>query len=210
MKKSIIFVSGYARAGKSTFINYAESLGHGAESTSKILYEVATNILVQLFGFSQRKAESILADKTASFSWRCWWNTDDSYGNNSLSKVPHRSFLIKVAERILVPVFGRELFARQSVIRALRNDSALVFVETIGGDEFDASLVALDETVGRLPEAQQPKVFKVNVRSPQEERDADYRQLLPHGLEIWNYYTEGYSSDIRSLIQTIQEIHDDE
>lgn len=207
MRKTIVFVSGHARSGKSTLMRHVKSKGYGTHSTSAILYEVAIRILVNLFGLTTDKAAKALENKATRFIFRGWWGSSNGAQTSGL-ELPHREFLITIAEKILVPVFGRELFSRAVVKRCLKDDSEIVFAETIGGEEFNKALDAIDEITGRWSEAQQPLILKVNVRSQYEEPEADGRKLLDGGLTINNNRDGVFIDDIDELLDEVEIVHE--
>jgi hypothetical protein len=106
--KKILFIGGYARAGKSRAMNHLQSLGAECFSTSKLLDEVldtinmAYGLDLNLSGHEDRRREKI-----------------------------------KLAEEILVPIFSRQLFAAGVVARVVSSSSDTVAIETIGGEEFE-------------------------------------------------------------------------
>jgi hypothetical protein len=187
MQKTIVFVGGYARSGKTTALSYLAEQGYGTVSTSAILYEFAANLFSGITDWKTDEATKVLADKSSSFeiSFTAYHGREENCSSFS-GFFPHRKFIIALAEDVLVKTFGRQIFARTATIRALQSDSPLVFVETVGGEEFSQMLLALNEITGTEPEETQPTLIKLNMRRTEEQAGVDIRQLLTTDLEIWS------------------------
>lgn len=146
--KTIICIGGYARSGKTTTIEILESLGVPVFSASRFLHQVV------------EQAEKAL------------WNPFELYDD----VMTDRAKCICMAEEILIPVFGRKLFAHAMYDGAISTPEETVAIETIGGQEFQEFKML----------ARGHRLECWNVRSEREKSGVDIRQLLPEGQDIWN------------------------
>lgn len=163
MPKKLLVIGGYSKAGKTSSINYLENV-HGAVvvSTSAMLHAVSS----KLNGWN-----SYDIDKSHPISI------------NGVKYPTYRDYLIWLAEEVLVPIFGREIFGITAAIRAISGleDSDLVVVESVGGEEyefFERHLSFLDTS----------DVVKVNVNILRDGRNGgdDLRVPLPNAVNVAN------------------------
>jgi hypothetical protein len=146
----VLFIGGYSRVGKSTTINYLKSQGIPCYSTSALLHQVYQNL-----------------DITGLLSSRRAWDEEN--------KPELRQELITLAESVLVPVFGREIFSHTIIRQANLSTAPLVVIETIGGEEFKLGLEVIKKPY-----------LCWNIRRDGELKGVDIRELLEGGEDIWN------------------------
>lgn len=168
--KIIVFVGGYAEAGKTTTLNRLKDEGLTVFSSSELLHSVTWRIVAGILGTDKANQ---LENKAKNYSLKTLLGIDDTV----------RGLYILIAEAILVPVFGREIFAHTVARKALQASDDLVFIETIGGREHALA----EEHIQLLnPTA---LVLNLNLRRVGENKEADSRQLLPDlegkTIEIW-------------------------
>ena len=195
MKRVFVFVGGYPRCGKTTFMNYVrESCGYYGNSTSEILYDFTSKLMGSWFDFDDSDMLAALKEKDNRFTMKL----EDDY-TGVYDPLPgewaQRELLIKTAEEALVPVFGRELFARASVINAMKSGQPICFLESIGGEEYAAARYTIDQIHAYMPRKQQPIVMNINLRRHDESEveKLDIRELLPGAYDLYhkcdsNYY----------------------
>jgi hypothetical protein len=147
---TVLFIGGFSRAGKSTTIDYLKSQGIPCYSTSALLHQTYQNLY-----------KSELLDSSH------YWVEDN--------KPELRQELITLAESVLVPVFGREVFSHTVIRQANLSTAPLVVIETIGGEEFKLGLEVL-----RKP------YLCWNIRREGELKGVDIRELLEGGEDTWN------------------------
>ncbi len=92
-----------------------------------------------------------------------------------------RELKIKTAEGVIVPHLGRESLVR-AVVRNIDTSNRIVFIESIGGEEYAMLTSALCERYCRSWD-------NVNIRRLSELPGIDIRQLLPGARDIWNSFT---------------------
>ena len=150
MKQPVIF-SGYARSGKTTTGDILQELGYKKVSTSDALHQVTRLFFLIFLGldidtyYKDKIALTIRSEsKLLNIAQVAFWTN-------------YREVLKAIAEKILVPVFGREIFAIYALKRIKKHmaNNELVFFETIGGDEFNV----FSYYAGDMP------VLKMNIRS---------------------------------------------
>jgi len=159
--KNVIVLSGYARSGKTTFARIGKDLGYTTLSTSALLHK-----------FVRMLFESLLHLEI---------NTNDKKGIHAISLVYNnignrflawsgRDLLILIAEKCLVPVFGRELFAH-TVARSINNEAEGNFIyEAFNREECDLFIDYLEKRYINFT--------VVTIRSDKEEMTVDTRELL--------------------------------
>lgn len=150
MRTRIIFIGGYARSGKSSAISYLRN-HHGLVclSTSECLHQVKDRLL-------------------------------DTFPEiaRPTNKEQERSLCIKIAEGLLVPIYGREIFANW-VVQQIQPGQTYI-VETIGGVEH----TLLKDTIKRA--LTRVDIDEVNIRRGSERIGVDIRKLLENGIELYN------------------------
>lgn len=163
MPKKLLVIGGYSKAGKTSSINYLENV-HGAVvvSTSAMLHAVSS----KLNGWN-----SYDIDKSHPISI------------NGVKYPTYRDYLIWLAEEVLVPIFGREIFGITAANKAVRGleDNDLVVVESVGGEEyefFEKHLSFIDTS----------DATKVNINVVREGRNGgdDLRVPLPDAATLTN------------------------
>jgi hypothetical protein len=146
----VLFIGGYARTGKSEAISYLKSQEIPCYSTSDLLHQTYQNLYEGGLLYPNR-----------------YWGEDE--------KPELRQELITLAESVLVPVFGREIFSHTVIRQANLSPAPLVVIETIGGEEFKL-----------MGEALQKPYLCWNIRREGELKGVDIRELLERGEDIWN------------------------
>lgn len=170
----IVTYSGYARAGKTTFINPAlELLGYEVLSTSVILHQFAQKVADSLFN---QQLDTL--DKSNTLHMQLIDNT-----GLHQSTMETRDFLITLAESCIVPVFGRSCIVRVVATKASRllSEGKLVAIETIGGSEYNLLLDLLSEEG-----INHADIVEFNVRREGELAGVDVRELIPYAVDIEN------------------------
>jgi hypothetical protein len=147
---TVLFIGGYSRTGKSETLKYLKSQGIPCYSTSALLHQVYQNLL-----------------DTGMLDAKAIWDEED--------KPELRRELTTLAEKVLVPVFGREAFSHTVIRQANLSSAPLVVIETIGGEEFKLGLEPL-----------QKPYLCWNIRREGELKGVDIRELLEGGEDIWN------------------------
>ncbi len=174
MSKELLVIGGFSKTGKTSAISYLEKV-HGASvvSTSVMLHAVSS----VLNGWD---SYSIDKDKAITI--------------NGVEYSNYREYLIWLAEEVLVPIFGREIFGITAAIQAMRalEDNDCVVVESVGGEEyefFEKHLHSFDIS----------DVVKVNINLVREGREGgdDLRQPLPDACTLVN------NSDRNNLYNTL-------
>lgn len=161
----IIFIGGWARSGKSSTLNYLKTQGIPTYSTSALLHQTYRRLI-------EAKLKSFKRDF-------------DIYDGNSKAEL--RQELITLAEDVLVPIFGREIFAHTIIRQANLDPAPIVAVETIGGEEFRLGLEMVEK-----------EYVCWNIRRDSELKGVDLRELLEGGVDIWN---NGSLSDLSGRIE---------
>jgi NADPH-dependent 7-cyano-7-deazaguanine reductase QueF-like protein len=161
----IIFIGGYGRSGKSSTLEILKSLDIPCYSTSVLLHQTYRRLV-------EAKLKSFKLD----------FNMYD--GNN---KAEIRQELITLAEDVLVPTFGREIFAHTVIRQANLDPVPIVAVETVGGEEFRLGLEVIEK-----------EYVCWNIRRNSELKGVDLRKLLVKGVDIWN---NGSISDLSGRIE---------
>lgn len=174
MSKKLLVIGGFSETGKSSAISYLEEV-YGAEvvSTSGMLHAVSSALNHwDSYGIDKDKAITI----------------------NGVEYSTYRNYLIWLAEEVLVPIFGREIFgisASTKAMKALENKDCVV-VESVGGEEyefFEKHLYSFDIS----------DVTKVNINLVRDGREGgdDLRQPLPDACTLVN------NSDRNALYNTL-------
>ena len=192
----ILVVGGYARSGKSTLLEASKDVSKelvvSYVSTSQTLDEHAWNIYAAAAASCGRRAEfgseqfiSLLRSKA-----------DGILGFNS------RQFKIDVAEKIIVPLFGRDAGIVKPTVdemyKLYSQYARNVIIESIGGEEW--------EILERYLKGYQMDYVAFNVRSPEREQPGvDIRQLLPVELELVNDEPDifGWQEKSKSFLRSI-------
>jgi hypothetical protein len=149
----IIFIGGYSRAGKSSTLKILKNLEIPCYSTSALLHQTYQRLI-------KAKLKSFKLDY-------------EMYDGNNKAEI--RQELITLAEDVLVPTFGREIFAHTVILQANLDPAPIVAVETVGGEEFKLGLEVIEKTH-----------VCWNIRRDSELKGVDLRELLEGGVSIWN------------------------
>jgi hypothetical protein len=173
MNKWILVIGGYANSGKSTSIEHLSKLVP-VLSTSEKLYDVTADILINVLGFSYTKEEMKEILKNGKAAKILMFNSHEVPAYLDISV---RDLLIMIAEKCIVNNLGRQAFSG-SVINDIPEDSQIVAIESIGGEEYK-HLKALAEYKGF-------NVLPINIRSSGELKGVDIRELLPNAKTIEN------------------------
>jgi hypothetical protein len=177
MTLKVIIVGGYARAGKTTAIRLlSERLLCPVFSTSDLLHKTRHNLQAAFPELPQKL---------------------DTEGNRQLN--------IKIAEDVLIPIYGRRLFAHTvasdalKYYRELKTDrDVYVVTESIGGEEYvEMTNFFLEE----YRKGCKLRLYPINIRSLYEQPGIDKRELIPTFVEVQN---TGTIDDLRAqLNQTL-------
>ena len=148
-----IFIGGLARSGKSSTLEILKKLGIPCYSTSALLHQTYQKLI-------EAKLKSLKRDF-------------EMYDVNNKAEL--RQELITLAEDVLVPTFGREIFAHTVIRRANTDPAPIVAVETVGGEEFRLGLEVIKK-----------EWICWNIRRDSELKGVDLRELLEGAADIWN------------------------
>lgn len=165
-KKIIICIGGFSNSGKSTTVKILESLGVPVFSASRFLHK-AVDLANETF---------FKADRPDPINYR--WPTN-------------RQQCITMAEEILVPTFGRRLFAHAMFDGVIESPERIVAIESIGEAEW--------EEFAKLARGHHLEIW--NIRSLTEKPGIDIRELIPDGMDLWNTGT------IEDLEKRIAKLH---
>ena len=134
--KKLVILSGYARTGKTTALEVAEGLGYTVVSTSVLLHRFVNLLLTNLFGQSKS------VDTSCKKSLHRLETTFNKI--NTVMYLKSRDLLITVAEKCIVPVFGRDAFGLAAAKLVKGSDKDLFIYEAFNKEECDLFLHFLD------------------------------------------------------------------
>ena len=206
MTKKVIILSGYARSGKTTFLNVAKDLGCETVSTSAILHEFTKRLARYVLGINNLDTTDKRYPKILQYAFR---QNGGKLLHNIVSHTS-RDLLITVAEKCLVPVFGRDVFGLATAKRIKRSSADVAIYEAFNREECDAMLHFLDLQEGDY------ELYMMTVRSPKEQGGVDKRDLLhgeyptlmQHDDVIENDGTiEDYKYTVKEYIEWVQRSH---
>jgi hypothetical protein len=162
MSKNVLIICGYARTGKTSLISELSEEDWSVASSSNILTEVCEEIL------------RVFDRPSVDFKSKTGQIVAGSY------LYTPRAFKISIAEKVIVPILGREAMINAS-FRCCYKDN--IVCESIGGAELDMYLSYIRVN---YPGA---KVLVLNMRSALELKGVDIRELAtkeqcqPHVLK---------------------------
>lgn len=155
VKPVIIFVGGFSNAGKTTALDYLKTHNFYVYSPSVILHQLSDRVCSYLLGQEPIK-----------------------------DREEKRKLNITLAEDILIPVCGRDLFPTIVINRVLddiyQRDRKLIVIETIGGEEYSIMLDILDGHYGEFD------IYSWNIRRVEERPGVDIRKLIKDATNVWN------------------------
>ena len=96
---------------------------------------------------------------------------------NGRTKPQRRYLNILLAEDILKPYLGNNVFCNKIVEDVLDCDSDIIVIETIGGDEYRSIKSRLKDSFSLF--------LNINLRSVNEQPEVDSRQLLPFATDVY-------------------------
>ena len=187
---NLVIYSGYANSRKTNTINpILRELGYTVFSTSDVLSDIVDNYFK---AFYDTNFDS--QDKNSSYIFELEKTYNESTYQVRKCELSRRELKIKFAEEVLIPIFGRELLARQVADRAkeVLDNNQLAAIETIGGDEFDC---LIDNLRGYLFD-----VRFFNARHKDELPGVDIRELLDNSHDV---DTDNYEACKRRLISLL-------
>jgi hypothetical protein len=149
-KKNILIICGHAKTGKSALINELREECWSVASTSAVLDELCYQIL-DVFDIQ----DIDLVNKKGIIDVGRYEYTP-------------REFKIKIAEQVIVPMFGREAMVEISFKNC---DEYNIVCESIGGEELDILLAYIRKNYPDSP------VLVLNMRSALELKGVDIRKL---------------------------------
>jgi hypothetical protein len=170
--KKVVFVSGYQGSGKSTAMNYFRQRGFACYSTSKLIHSLSDKIL----------------------------NKFTKLEPSSIDKETKRGINISVAEDIIKPIFGEDVFARVLVNNLVKDNYNNVCIETNGGDEFFyiSKFLSLDSNFCYADS------MNINMRSQTEKAGIDLRQLLHPATDLW--FEDDWTAKSEKLDKIIEDL----
>lgn len=152
--KHILAIGGKAQSGKSSTVKILRSLGVPVVSTSELLDEFLTRLKIH-------------------------------YGIDQGSTVEEtRQLKIKAAERVLVPTFGREVFANTAARMIFKHPESMVAIETIGGEEW--KLIQKAITLEAAYSETSYTIRRYNLIRDSQLENVDIRELLENARLIKN------------------------
>lgn len=95
-----------------------------------------------------------------------------------------RQHKIAAAEKVLVPIFGRQIFSVTAAKAAMDAEDDVVLIESIGGEEWDL----MAKAIGNISHEKYMnyRIYRFNVRSQNEKPGVDIRKLLNNAVTIQN------------------------
>jgi hypothetical protein len=151
--KKIIFIGGFQGSGKSTALDYLGKKGFTCYSTSKIIHKISDKFLSV---FTKRNP-------------------------NRIDKEYKRSVNICIAEEILKPNLGQDIFARALVDCVVNENKQHICIETNGGLEF----FLISSYLSKSLEFCLNESLNINTRSQSEGAGKDFRKLLSPATDLW-------------------------
>jgi hypothetical protein len=136
----VFVLTGYAQSGKSESSRYVRSKGWRTVATGDIVYDVAARIVSSLIKeLTYDEAMKLLRAK--KYLWDFDLHLTGPEDVDSLATcydLDDRQFKIKVAEEIIVPVFGREGIVSAAWKNVTSQEGHTpILIESIGGEEYD-------------------------------------------------------------------------
>ncbi len=161
--KTLVFLGGYANAGKSTAVKWFRKQGIEVFSSSELLHDHIENMMGRL---------------------HTYFDSYDRSGSTQLNNltIPHRDFMIALAEATRQIIDG-EIYMKGVMGQAIASKSELVVVETVGGHEYEIGLKMAREQ-------KDLQLVNVNIRMHSELPGVDIRELLPYATDIYNNGTK--------------------
>ena len=167
-KKQLIILSGYARSGKSTFLEVAKDLDCGVVSTSEILHDFTNLLIRRLLGVR-------IDTKNKSDMTTLWFNIKQGVtSRTSIVSWLSRDILINIAENCLVPVFGRDVFGLAAAKKIIHSRHKTLVYEAFNKSECDSMLHFLSSLDG----LDNYEVHVVTIVRDDAEPGVDGRELL--------------------------------
>lgn len=152
--KTILVIGGYSRSGKTSSLSILRNLGIPYFSTSVLL----DNFIESL---------------------------EREFGVPIPTEVEERRrHKITSAEKVLVPIFGRQIFSVKAAQAAMESEDDVVLIESIGGEEWELMAKAIGNIA--YERLMNYRVYRFNVRSEREIPGVDIRQLLNNAVTIQN------------------------
>jgi hypothetical protein len=194
----LVFFAGYSGSGKTTYcIPVLKELGYEVLSSSVLLHEFSERLIADVLG----------GDKFDSYDRTCVLDfflnvksiakKEESLSNLFLNTtISSRKFLIDLAEKGLVPVFTRGVFAHAIADRIIKSENQKLAIEVFNTEEFSL----LSDRLSSLG----IKGFAFNLRRIGEDSSVDDRDLLPMASIIRN---DGSYEDLRAkLIELLERL----
>ena len=119
----MIIITGYSRAGKTTFLSFLEEKGYKIISTSKMVHEIATS-------FAQINGVNI--DSTDK----------DSFVDMGV-RMPMREYLVNVAENVLVKTLTRKICSLYIDSKIDEHAGSDIAIEIFNQEEYDGTKLSL-------------------------------------------------------------------
>ena len=164
-KPKFVVICGYARSGKSTALERLEDSINVVSTSREVDYLVCLhhNLPRYFVDHLRNKRDDLLQEATLDYHSSC------------------RELKIEYSESEYIPKFGRKALVESSVFNQLDTYSKpnhINVFESIGGEELEI-IKDLYDIVG-----------VINIRSNDEQKDVDIRQLDPEGLDIWDVHKD--------------------
>jgi hypothetical protein len=137
------------------------------------------------FGYSTFSASALLHQVYEKFH-------EYDHSDTTLPEV--RAEHIRIAEEVLKPVFGQEIFADALYRQVAKNiylfPEKVNVIETVGGKEFTALMEKFEDSP--FP------IKRINIRRKEERHGIDLRELLPDAIDFWN---DGDLADLKRRLK---------
>lgn len=192
----LVIFGGYSGSGKTTHcIPILRSFGYRVISASSLLHQFSDRLISNILGCkfydSHNRELEIVADSSIVIKDKAWFGESDVIVSRGKYREKTRQFLVDLAERCLVPVFGRAIFAH-AIADAVRSNPRCMYAIELFSEEEYFKLKDCLYTSNAL-------VF--NLRRASENPEADTRTLLPGGVDVHNNGTyEDLEFDLRFLM----------
>jgi hypothetical protein len=159
--------------------------------------------IIFLGGFSNSGKSSVMKIFKEEFGYNTYstsallhqaYEKFHEYDHSDTTLPEVRAEHIRIAEEVLRPVFGQEIFADAIYRQVMQNSKAILgstnVIETIGGKEFTTLMERFEDSPFHTQ--------RINIRRKEERPGIDIRELLPDAIDFWN---EGDLADLKRRLK---------